>query len=222
MKKIIYSILFLSSIAFAQIEKSVGDFTKVTSFDKIDVELVLGTENKVILKGTNSEEVELINNNGELKIRMPLTKILSGDAISATVYYKKLIALEANEGSRISCETEIKAIGFDIITKEGAEIVLNTLSVDKLKVRCNAGSIVTVKGTVKNQDILANSGAKYNGQDCITQQTTVTVNAGGIANVNASDLVDAKTRAGGTITIYGNPKQINQKSVAGGKIIQAK
>jgi len=222
MKKIIYSLLFLSSLAFAQIEKSVGDFTKVTSFDKIDVELVLGTENKVILKGTNSEEVELINNNGELKIRMPLTKILSGDAISATVYYKKINALEANEGSRISSETEIKAIGFDIITKEGAEIVLNTLTADKLKVRCGAGSIVIIKGTVKNQDILANSGAKYEGQDCTTQQTTVTVNAGGIANVNVSDIVDAKTRAGGTITIYGNPKQINQKSVAGGKIIQAK
>ena len=107
MKKIIYSLLFLSSLAFAQTEKSVGDFNKVTSFDKIDVVLLSGSENKVILKGTNSAEVELINNNGELKIRMPLTKILSGDAISATVYYKKLNALEANEGSRISCETEI-------------------------------------------------------------------------------------------------------------------
>ena len=222
MKKIIYSILFLSSLAFAQTEKSVGDFTKVTSFDKIDVLLLSGTENKVILKGTNSEEVELINNNGELKIRMPLTKMLSGDNVSATVYYKKLNALEANEGSRISCETEIKAIGFDIITKEGAEIALNNLIADKLKVRCGAGSIVTIKGTVKNQDILANSGAKYDGQDCTSQQTTVTVNAGGIANVNVSDIVDAKTRAGGTITIYGNPKQIIQKSVAGGKIIQAK
>jgi hypothetical protein len=222
MKKIIYSLLLISSITFAQTERLVGDFTKVTSFDKIDVELVSGTENKVILKGTNSEEVELINNNGELKIRMPLTKILSGDNVSATVYYKKLNALEANEGSRISCETEIKAIGFDIITKEGAEIVLNNLIADKLKVRCGAGSIVTIKGTVKNQDILANSGAKYDGQECNTQQTTVTVNAGGIANVNVSDIVDAKTRAGGTITIYGNPKQINQKSVAGGKIIQAK
>ena len=222
MKKIIYSLLLISSVTFAQTERFVGDFTKVTSFDKIDVELVLGTENKVFLKGTNSEEVELINNNRELKIRMPLTKILSGDAISATVYYKKLSALEANEGSRISCETEIKAIGFDIITKEGAEIVLNTLSADKLKVRCGAGSIITIKGIVKNQDILANSGAKYDGQDCITQQTSVTVNAGGIANVNATDIVDAKTRAGGSITIYGNPKQTNQKTVAGGKIIQAK
>jgi hypothetical protein len=222
MKKIIYSLLLVSSITFAQTERFVGDFNKVTSFDKIDVVLLSGTENKVILKGTNSEEVELINNNGELKIRMPLTKMLSGDNVSATVYYKKLNALEANEGSRISCETEIKAIGFDIITKEGAEIVLNNLIADKLKVRCGAGSIVTIKGTVKNQDILANSGAKYDGQECTTQQTTVTVNAGGIANVNVSDIVDAKTRAGGTITIYGNPKQINQKSVAGGKIIQAK
>ena len=222
MKKIIYSLLLISSITFAQSERFIGDFNKVTSFDKIDVVLISGTENKVILKGTNSAEVELINNNGELKIRMPLTKILSGEDVSATVYYKKLNVLEANEGSRISCDTEIKTIGFDIITKEGAEIVLNNLVADKLKVRCGAGSIVTIKGTVKNQDILANSGAKYDGQDCTTQQTTVTVNAGGIANVNVSDIVDAKTRAGGTITIYGNPKQINQKSVAGGKIIQAK
>ena len=222
MKKIIYSLILFSSITFAQTQRFVGDFNKVTSFDKIDVLLLSGTENKVILNGTNSEEVELINNNGELKIRMSLTKTLSGDNVSATVYYKKLNALEANEGSIISCETEIKAIGFDIITKEGAEIVLNNLIADKLKVRCGAGSIVTIKGMVKNQDIIANSGAKYDGQDCITQQTTVTVNAGGIANINASDLADAKTRAGGTITIYGNPKQINQKSVAGGKIIQVK
>jgi hypothetical protein len=222
MKKIIYSILFLSSLAFAQTEKSVGDFNKVTSFDKIDVVLILSTENKVILKGTNSEEVQLINNNGELKLRLPVEKMLAGDAISATVFYKKLDAVEANEGSRIACSTEIKAIGFDIITKEGSEIVLQNLLADKLEVRCSAGSLVTIKGTVKNQDILVNSGAKYDGQDCATEQTTVTVNAGGIANVNASDLVDAKTRAGGTITIYGNPKQMNKKSVAGGKIIQAK
>ena len=221
MKKIIYSLLLISSITFAQSERFIGDFNKVTSFDKIDVVLISGAENKVILKGANSEEVELINNKGELKLRLPFDKILAGDDVSATVYYKKLNALEANEGSRISCDTEINAIGFDIITKEGAEIVLNNLVADKLKVRCGAGSIITVKGTVKNQDILANSGAKYDGQDCITQQTSVTVNAGGIANVNATDIVDAKTRAGGTITIYGNPKQTNQKKVAGGKIIQA-
>lgn len=210
------------SFGIAQTEKNVGDFTKVTAFDKIDVNLVASTENKVVLKGANSQEVELVNKNGELKIRMPLTKMLSGDDVSATVYFKKIDALEANEGSRVSSKDEISAINFNIICKEGSEIKLTNLQADRLQVRVSQGSIVTTKGVVKNQDILSNSGGKYDGQDCKTEQTVVTVNAGGMADVYATDLVDAKTRAGGEITIYGKPKQINEKKIAGGTIEQAK
>ena len=222
MKKIVYSLLLISSIAFAQTEKNVGDFTKVTAFDKIDVNLVVSTENKVVLTGVNSQEVELVNKNGELKIRMPLTKMLSGETISATVYYIKLEAVEANEGSRISAKDTITAVNFDIICKEGSEIKLINLQADRLQVRVSQGSIVTVLGDVKNQDILSNSGGKYDGQDCKTEQTIVTVNAGGIAHVYATNLVEAKTRAGGEIIIYGKPKQINEKKIAGGTIEQAK
>jgi hypothetical protein len=210
------------SFGIAQTEKFVGDFTKVTAFDKIDVNLVASSENKIVLTGANSQEVEVLNKNGELKIRMPLTKMLSGDDVSAIVYYKKIDAVEANEGSRVASKDSISAINFDIICKEGSEIKLTNLQADRLQVRASAGSIVTIKGTIKNQDILASSGAKYDGQDCITQQTVVTVNAGGIADVYATDIVDAKTRAGGDITIYGKPKQINQKTIAGGTIEQAK
>lgn len=213
---------FIFSFGIAQTEKKVGDFTKVSSFDKIDVQLIPSNENKVILQGKGADQVELINKNGELKIRMPFGKLLKGDDISATVYYKKLDAVEANEGSRIASKEEIKAINFDIICKEGSEIKLLNLQASRLQVRTSAGSIVTVKGSVKNQDILSNSGGKYDGQDCITEQTVVTVNAGGIAHVNATDLVDAKTRAGGEIRIYGKPKQINEKKIAGGTIEQVK
>ena len=222
MKKIIYSLLLISSITFAQTEKKVGDFTKVSSFDKIDVQLIPSNENKVILQGKDADQVELVNKNGELKIRMPFGKLLKGDDISATVYYKKLDAVEANEGSRIASKDEISAINFDIICKEGSEIKLLNLQASRLQVRTSAGSIVTIKGNVKNQDILSNSGGKYDGQDCITEQTVVTVNAGGIAHVYATDLVDAKTRAGGEIRIYGKPKQINEKKIAGGTIEQVK
>ena len=222
MKKIIYSLLLISSITFAQTEKKVGDFTKVSSFDKIDVQLIPSNENKVILQGKDADQVELVNKNGELKIRMPFGKLLKGDDISVTVYYKKLDAVEANEGSRIASKEEIKAINFDIICKEGSEIKLLNLQASRLQIRTSAGSIVTIKGSVKSQDILSNSGGKYDGQDCITEQTVVTVNAGGIAHVYATDLVDAKTRAGGEIRIYGKPKQINEKKIAGGTIEQVK
>jgi len=224
MKKTFLTFITSSIFSFgiAQTEKQVGDFTKVTAFDKIDVNLVAASENKVVLTGVNSKEVELVNKNGELKIRMPLIKILSGYSVSATVYYKKIEAVEANEGSRITSKDTISALNFDVICKEGSEVKLTNLQADRLQIRVSQGSVVTVIGTVKNQDVLSNSGGKYDGQDCKSQQTEVTVNAGGMAYVYATDLVNAKTRAGGEITIYGKPKQIIEKSVAGGTIEQAK
>ena len=78
MRKLVFSLLAISSMAFGQIEKKPGDFNKVTTFDRIDVMLIPANENIVQLDGKNAEDVELVNKNGELKIRMPLEKILGG------------------------------------------------------------------------------------------------------------------------------------------------
>ncbi|PWA06942.1 head GIN domain-containing protein [Flavobacterium psychrotolerans] len=221
MKKLFLSLFFISSIAFAQVEKDLGDFNKVTSFDQIDVSLIPSDENKIILDGEGADLVELVNKNGELKIRMPLTKLLKGDAISATVYYKDIDAVEANEGSRIYSEATFKVINFDIIAKEGSEIKLK-LDTDRVSVKATSGSKVYLEGKVKNQDLTINSGAILDAKKLITTQTIITANAGGEAEIFATDFVDAKVRAGGTISIFGKPKQINKKVVAGGTITENK
>jgi hypothetical protein len=221
MKKLVYSLIVFSSLAYAQVEKSVGDFTKVTAFDQIDVMLVKGTENKVLIDGKEANEVELVNKNGELKIRMPLTKLLGGDHISVTVYFNNLSAIEANEGSRIACGDNIQSNTFEINAKEGSQIRV-TVAVDKLNVRVANGSTINIEGTADNQDVLCNSGGIYEARNFKTKQTTITANAGGEADIYATDLVEAKVRAGGDITIYGKPKQINQKVIAGGTIQEAK
>ena len=221
MKKIVFVLLALSSMAFGQIEKKPGEFNKVTAFDRIDVMLVPAKENSVEIEGKNSKDVEIVNKNGELKIRLPLTKLLDGENISVTVYYTNIDAVEANEGSRVACGDKITETSFDIIAKEGSEVKL-ILDVDKLKVRTVSGSTVTIEGSAKVQDVLVNSGSIYNAEKLETQQTIITNNAGGEANVYATDLVDAKVRAGGEITIYGKPKKINSKVVAGGAIKEAK
>ena len=221
MKKLVFSLLLISSIAFGQIEKKVGDFSKVTSFDQIDVFLIPSNENKVILDGKEADQVELVNKNGELKIRMPLTKLLDGDNISVTVYYKKITAVEANEGSRIACGDKISSVVFDVNAKEGSEVKL-ILDVEKLNVRTANGSKVLLEGTADIQDVLVNSGGIYEAEKLESQITTVSCNAGGEAAIFATNIVDAKVRAGGEITIFGRPKQINKKIVAGGTIEIAK
>lgn len=221
MKKLVFSFLAISSIAFGQIEKEVGDFDKVTSFDQIDVFLIPSNENKIQLEGNGSEDVELVNKNGELKIRMPFTKLLDGDNISVTVYYKKITAVEANEGSRIASGDKINSVTFDIIAKEGSEVKL-ILDVEKLSVRASNGSKVLLEGTANYQDVLVNSGGIYEGEKLETQQTVISCNAGGEADIFANNIVEAKVRAGGNITIHGKPKQINKKIIAGGTIERAK
>jgi hypothetical protein len=217
MKKLLFSVLLISSLTYAQTEKKVGDFHKVTAFDQITVELIASEENRVELTGTNSEEIEVVNNNGELKLRMPLTKLLKGNQVKAKVYYTDLDAVEANEGSQISNEASIQSTNFDIIAKEGAKIDIS-LDVAKATVKITSGGIVKTEGTAKNQDVVVSAGAIYEGKDLVTEQTSISINAGGEAAVFATQLVDAKARAGGEIMIYGNPTQVNKKTFAGGRI----
>lgn len=217
MKKLLFILLLISSLTYAQTEKKVGDFNKVTAFDQITVELIESEENKVVLSGTNSDVVEVVNKNGELKLRMPLTNLLKGNQVNAKVYYTDLTAIEANEGSQISSDSSIKAIGFDIIAKEGSKIDIN-LEVSNLNVKITSGGIVKTAGTAKNQDVVISAGAIYEAKDLITEQTVISINAGGEATIFATELADAKARAGGEIMIYGNPSQVNKKTFAGGRI----
>ena len=222
MKKLVITLLLISSVAFSQVEKRLGDFHKVTTFDQIDLQLVKSDVNKIIIQGSEANEVEVVNKNGELKIRMPFTKLLQGDNISATLYYTTLEALEANEGSRIATSELIRNKHFDFIVKEGAQIELEKVEFVRMTAKVTNGSILELAGTARIVDVVINSGGKYETENLKTLQTTITVNAGGEAEINAVDYVDAKVRAGGDILIYGKPKEINQKIVAGGSIEQAK
>lgn len=212
-------LIFFITLFYAQSYKNVGDFSKVTAFDKIKIVLILSDENKVIASGNDSESVQFVNNNGELKIRMPIDKILAGENISVKVYYKKISAVEANEGSRISAENIIESTAFEVITKEGSIINIDVES-KKLISKVSSGAVVSIGGSTNYHDAIVNSGGVLNSKELTTAQTTITCNAGGEATVFATDYVNAKVRAGGNIVIFGKPKQIDQKTILGGTITQ--
>ncbi|SNR88201.1 head GIN domain-containing protein [Flavobacterium sp. ov086] len=222
MKKLIIgaAILFVQ-MSFGQITKNLGDFDSVKVFDKLSVKLVQSSENKIVIKGARESEVEVVNKKGLLKLRMPFPKLLSGNDLDITVYYKHLELIDVNEGANVTSKEAIKATSFKVSAQEGGTIDAN-LDVDKLKVSSVSGGSITLYGKAANQDASLGAGGYLLASKLITSQTTVSVSAGGKADVNASTLVDAKVSAGGSIYIYGKPKQINQKTVFGGKIEEVK
>ncbi len=218
MKKVfLVAIAIVSQATFAQVTKKLGDFNALKVFDKLSVKLIASTENKVVISGTREKEIEVVNNNGELKLRMPFPKLLSGDAISIKLYYKNIDDITANEGSSISSDAVFKQTIFDLNAKEGARINLK-VDAQKVNVKAVTGGIIELSGEAVNQDVVIMSGGVLKSKNLLTSQTTVSLSAGGNAEINASTLVDAKVKAGGTVSIYGKPKQINQETILGGKI----
>ncbi|NRT14465.1 hypothetical protein HNP99_000805 [Flavobacterium sp. 28A] len=218
MKKVfILAIAFVMQTAVAQVTKNLGDFNTVKVYDKLNVKLIAGSENKVIITGSREQEVEAVNNNGELKLRMPFPKLLSGNDIKIQLYYKKIDGVDANEGAYVSSDDTFDATIMDLNAREGAEIHL-ILDVDKVNIKSVTGGIIALEGKATNQEVTIMTGGVLESKNLITNQTTISVSAGGSAEVNASVLVDAKVKAGGSVYIYGKPKQINKKTVLGGTI----
>tara|TARA_R110002124_G_scaffold153736_4_gene320747 strand:- start:805 stop:1473 length:669 start_codon:yes stop_codon:yes gene_type:complete len=218
MKKIfILAIAFTMQSAVAQVSKKLGDFNTVKVYDKLNVKLIASSENKVIITGSREQEVEVVNNNGELKLRMPFPKLLSGNDITIQLFYKNIDGVDASEGAYVSSDETFDATIMDVSAKEGAEVHLN-LDVNKVNVKTVTGGIIVLEGKATNQDIVVTTGGAVENKDLITDQTTVNISAGGSAEVYATVLVDAKVKAGGTVSVYGKPKQINKKTILGGTI----
>jgi hypothetical protein len=222
MKKLLIGVaILLVQMSFGQVTKEVGDFDTVKVFDKLHVKLVASSDNKVVIKGARESEVEVVNKKGILKLRMPFPKLLSGDDLDITLYYKHIELIDVNEGGMVSTKEAIKATSFKVSAQEGGKINVD-LDVDKLKVSSVSGGEITLTGKASNQDASLGAGGYLLASKLVTSQTTVSVSAGGKADVNATTLVDAKVSAGGSIYIYGKPRQINQKTVFGGKIEEVK
>ncbi|MFE3872339.1 head GIN domain-containing protein [Flavobacterium sp. ZS1P70] len=218
-KLVIIAVVLLSQLTNAQLTRNLGDFDEVRVFDKINLKLIPGLENKTIITGNRANEVEVVNKNGILKIRMPFPQLLSGDDIIVKLYFKKIEGISASEGSYVSSETDFKQTILNLNSKSGAVINID-INVDKVNVKANAGGIIELSGTALNQDVVITSGGVLKAKDLHTTQTSISVSAGGNAEINATVLVDAKVKAGGSVYIYGKPKQINKEVFIGGTIME--
>ena len=221
MKRIILVVfVLLTQLNFGQTTINLSDFDEIKVFDQLNVTLIPSNENKIVITGTNQGNVETVNRNGLLKIRISLTKIFEDNTdLKATLYFKKLESIDANEGSMVSCDAIFEQISMDLSAQEGARIEVE-IDVDKTTVEAFSGGIINVSGKAVNQKVSINTGGVLKAKDLVTSQTTINISAGGNAEINATTLVDAKVNAGGTIHIYGKPKQIKQQELAGGKITE--
>lgn len=211
--------LFLSVNAIGQqkIEKNLGDFHEIKVYDMINVELVKSDENKAIISGDNINDVEIINKNGVLRIKMRLGEKFEGNKTVVTLDYKKIDVIDVNEGAYVSSEDILQQNKIELRSQEGAVIKLN-LDLTDVKVKAVTGGEIVVSGKAIRQDISINTGGIFHGESLESESTYIAIRAAGEGYINASKLADIKIRAGGDVYIYGNPETVNENKIFGGRI----
>ena len=211
--------ILITSISFAQnpITKNVGDFTEVKVYDRIVVNLVKSTENKVVITGEDVSQVNVVNKDGTLKIKMDLDLIFDGNKTFVYVHYNNLEVIDGNEGAVITSNELIEQDKIEIKMQEGARVKVG-LQVREALLRAVTGGIIEASGQATVQRVKVNTGGIYEGRSLETETAEIFVQAGGEVEAYASKMADLTIRAGGDIVIYGNPAEVKKHRTFGGRI----
>jgi hypothetical protein len=219
--KTLYTLLalFITTVTFAQnpIVKDMGDFNTVKVYDRIVVNLVKSDENKVIISGADASQVNVLNKDGKLKIRMELDLIFDGNKTFVHVHYTDLKLIDGNEGAVITSNELIEQDQIEIKVQEGARAKVGLL-VREAKLRAVTGGIIEASGQAERQDVTVNTGGVYEGRDLETDHGEVFVQAGGNVEIYTAKSIDITIRAGGDVYVYGNPPQVKRRRTFGGRI----
>ncbi|MDP2526736.1 head GIN domain-containing protein [Maribacter dokdonensis] len=201
-----------------KITQSIEPFKEVKGFDGLSINLIKSSENKVVISGENADKVAVVNNDGILKIRMQIGKIFSGYKTFVDLHYAQdILIIDVNEDARIVTEQMIEQDVLELKAQEGGELVVNAI-VEQMLIKSVSGGIIKTNGSSNVQDVQINTGGIYEGKSFETNFSTINVNAGSRAEINAKDYVKATVKAGGEVLVYGNPKKLEEKTVFGGTI----
>jgi len=222
MKTVKFLLLFLAfQVINAQDEKitqELGVYTEVKGFDGLSINLIKSDTNKAVITGARTRKVAIVNNDGVLKLRMEIDKIFGGYRTFIDLYYsEELKVLDVNEDAQIASEDTFVQDVLELRAQEGGELKINCQT-QQLLIKAVTGGEIEATGFSDNQDVVINTGGQYHGKGFKTKFTTIAVNAGGNAEIYATNYVKANVKAGGKVWVYGDPLKMDEKKVFGGKI----
>ncbi|WP_405411610.1 head GIN domain-containing protein [Maribacter sp. Asnod1-A12] len=201
-----------------KVTQNLEPFKELKVFDGLSINLIKSSENKVIITGENTGKVAIVNNEGILKIRMQIGKIFSGYKTFVDLYYAgDIVVIDVNEDARIVTEDIIQQDVLELKAQEGGELVVNA-EVEQMLIKSVSGGVIRTAGSSNLQDVQINTGGVYEGKGFVTNFSTINVNAGSRAEINAKDYVKATVKAGGEVLVFGNPEKLEEKTVFGGTI----
>jgi len=220
MRKLFFalSLIFTLSLS-AQGSRSIGPFNEIVVSGKLDVLIVQGDTEEVIVyeEGHSEGQVNISIRGNTLKLNL-LDGWLKGDRrIPVKIIYKDIHKIRVLAGAELQSDNTIIADQFEVKANSGAEVELK-LEVGNLEGSAAEGAVLKLYGQAETQYVTASTGGEYNAEALSCVNTHVKANTGGEAHVVATKFIDANANTGGEIRYSGNPEEKYTRSNLAGDI----
>lgn len=203
-------------------EVTLKEFINLKVYSGIEVKLIPAQEDKMIVSGADRMDVVAKIKGETLKIRHSLEHLINPTFTYVELYHSAVLdEISLYQGTDLKADSTYKQTSISIKVQEGSTMNFK-FDGEKLTSVVNTGGKLFLSGKVTNHQSVVSSGGSCEAETFETEQTKVSVTAGGLSYVNATQLLEAKVTAGGIIRIYGNPKKMVTKKTIGGQIFEMK
>lgn len=200
--KVLFTLAVLAAAQFATAQKTVQlkEFTSVAISGDIKLSLIKSSENKAVID-QDDEEIQVQSDGNSLAI--------SGDGTLVVYYTAAIENISAGADTVVVSNDEIKGKSFNLSAAVDSKVKLN-LNVKKLNVAAAADSQVNIDGKAEILVAAVASDAQFNVKELSAGDIQIVLASDAQALITAKGTVDATVASDGQLTIYGNPKKVNE------------
>jgi hypothetical protein len=200
--KTLFTIAAFAAFNLLAAQKTVQlkEFKTVSVSGDIQLALIKSTENKAVIEN-GDEEIQIQDSGNSLAI--------SGDGTLVIYYTAVLESISAGSDTVVTCNDEIKGKNFNLSAAADSKVKLN-VNVKKLNVAAGADSQVKIDGKSELMVAAIASDAQFSVKDLDLENVQIVLASDAQAIITAKGTVDATVASDGQLTIYGNPKKVNE------------
>jgi hypothetical protein len=201
-------------------KRELPPFHSLDISSEIDAELVLSEKEGIDLEIENANPLSLVSEveKGVLKVKMK-TGSYKDAVLKVKIHFKDLKEIESTGRASIWSEEDIYLDELTIRLYNGGAARLR-LYCDDVDINISQGSILTLKGEGKFQNVKVNTKATYSGYEFTSEKAIVGSSSYGKAKVNVSKYLEANASSGGFIGFVGNPARVERKTSLGGEVLE--
>ncbi len=203
-------------------ERSVANFTSISSNNAIVVKVSEGDTPKVVVR-TDSNLIDHIKTKvegGKLKVYIK-GSIRRYSELMVLVSIPEINALRSSSASKILCEGKIEADNFSIRSSSASTIRIEELIANKVEIRTSSASNVKInKGYCQNLEVRSNSASDANLFGLEAENAKAQASSAGNIKVTATKELKAKANSGADISYTGDPVTISIQESSGGDVFK--